>query len=48
MLWERAGILFMSPVDFFWELFEATGSITAYLLYRQYISVHNHGAGRGN
>ena len=35
---ERAGILAMSPADFFWKLFEATGSITAYLLYRQYIS----------
>ncbi|HEY8424390.1 MAG TPA: YqzL family protein [Limnochordales bacterium] len=25
----------MLTADFFWRLFEATGSITAYLLYRQ-------------
>ncbi|MGE5482935.1 MAG: YqzL family protein [Bacteroidota bacterium] len=24
----------MTPVDFFWNLFEMTGSIVAYLLYR--------------
>ncbi|NMB12925.1 MAG: YqzL family protein [Firmicutes bacterium] len=25
--------------DFFWKLFEATGSITAYLLYKQYRTI---------
>ena len=35
---ERSGDHTMSPADFFWKIFEATGSITTYLLYRQYIS----------
>lgn len=26
----------MLTADFFWRLFESTGSITAYLLYRQF------------
>lgn len=26
----------MLTADFFWRLFETTGSITAYLLYRQF------------
>ncbi|MGE5576557.1 MAG: YqzL family protein [Syntrophothermus sp.] len=28
----------MLTADFFWKLFEATGSITAYLLYRELVS----------
>ncbi|HEY8496201.1 MAG TPA: YqzL family protein [Limnochordales bacterium] len=26
----------MLTADFFWRLFESTGSVTAYLLYRQF------------
>nr|PZN04999.1 MAG: YqzL family protein [Bacillota bacterium] len=28
----------MLTADFFWNIFEATGSITAYLIYRKLIS----------
>ncbi|MDA8442613.1 MAG: YqzL family protein [Peptococcaceae bacterium] len=24
----------MSPADFYWRIFEATGSLTAYLIYK--------------
>lgn len=28
---------FMLTAEFFWKLFEATGSVAAYLLYRKYL-----------
>ncbi|MGI5823064.1 MAG: YqzL family protein [Firmicutes bacterium] len=28
----------MFTADFFWRLFESTGSVAAYLLYKQFIS----------
>ncbi|HHX77490.1 MAG TPA: YqzL family protein [Firmicutes bacterium] len=28
----------MTTADFFWRMFEATGSITAYLLYKRLIT----------
>lgn len=31
-------VCYMLTADFFWKLFEATGSITAYLLYRELVS----------
>ncbi|HLT58204.1 MAG TPA: YqzL family protein [Limnochordales bacterium] len=31
----------MLTADFFWRLFESTGSVTAYLLYRQFKAFAN-------
>ncbi len=31
----------MLTADFFWRLFETTGSVTAYLLYRQFRALAN-------
>ncbi|NLJ69215.1 MAG: YqzL family protein [Firmicutes bacterium] len=35
----KGGVPLKLTADFFWKLFEATGSITAYLLYKHYRTV---------
>ncbi|MEW6725321.1 MAG: YqzL family protein, partial [Bacillota bacterium] len=34
---DEEGMCFMLTAEFFWKLFEATGSVAAYLLYRKYL-----------
>ncbi|NLX90689.1 MAG: YqzL family protein [Firmicutes bacterium] len=33
--------MFMLTAEFFWKLFESTGSVAAYLLYKCLCSYHN-------